>query len=147
MSIDFNAKDREIINAIELRWTKGSMFPINFNIIIKNWQNLVNECKDGYNDVVEEFTNDLSSRDIIQQILEEISDDGKNIILKFIEPLDKIFIDNTVKVDKPLMTYEWIKDNKQFWYFRVPKRIKRDELSAFESQLGDSLDGKIEVLE
>lgn len=140
-------EDKLLIKAVEKKWSIGSGYQITLDKQIVAWINLTNECKDGYNDVVEEYTNDLSSRDVIQEILDNISESARSELLKIIEPIDKIFIDHTVKVEKPMMAYEWIVPEKHFWYFRVPKRIKRDELSAFESQLGGSLDGKIQVLE
>ncbi len=145
MDIKFSIQDEEIIEKIEQKCSSDAGFSITLISSISSWENLINECRDGYDDVVEEFTNDLASRDIIQQILDVLSKDGVRELSKFIESLDSVFLDNTIKVHRPIMKYEWIIPEKHFWYFRVPKRIEEDELSAFESQLEEDLSGKVEI--
>jgi hypothetical protein len=145
MDIKFISEDLEIIKTIERKWSEASGFELILDKEILRWKRLSKECALGYNDVVDEYTNDLSAREFIQKILDGISENSKNELHEIIKPLDDLFIQNTIKIDQPVMAYDWVNPNKHFWYYRIPYKIKKEELSGFESQTDMKLDGKIEV--
>ncbi|MFA6304133.1 MAG: hypothetical protein WCV73_04660 [Patescibacteria group bacterium] len=139
----FNQEDQKILNDIEFDRSQYSGFSITLDKSLYRWTSLTKECALGYADDVSEYTNDLASRDFIWRVMDKISEDGKKQLEEILVPIDKLFIQSTVEIDNPIMAYDWVKPNEHFWYYRIPCKIAKNEISAFESQTGKSLKGLI----
>ena len=143
--MNFDPSDSSIIKKIENEKSVYSGFPRTLEMALKTWRNLAKQSHEGYNDDVAEYTNDLSSRRMIQEIYDVVSEEGKNELLKELEPIDEEFDKHTVRLKKPIIAYDGINPQKHFWFYRIPKKIKAEELSAFESQYQDVLKGIVET--
>ena len=142
MSIVFSESDQ---NSIQDLIKKRGFSSDVLDFDIERWRQLVDQSRSGYDDDVTEYTNDLASRDFIQSIYEELSDEGKLHLMSVVAPLDNDFKSFTTQIDSPLMAYRHLRPNIHFWYYRVPKRIGNQYLPAFEGQAKESLRNKVEV--
>lgn len=140
----FNAEDAKAVKSTEEKWIKLRKKTL-LDIKFTTWLDLIDQCEKGFDDDVSEYTNSLASRDALQEILDVLSDSGRASFGEMVDSLDRRFKDSTVQVRHPILDYQWINPQKHFWYYRIPKRIKKEELSAFESQYGGDLKGVVET--
>lgn len=94
--------------------------------LIDDWNRFVAAVENGYTYSIFEYTNELGGRNIIEQILTQISPTGRVEIQRMVEPLDSRFMNATRMLQQPLRRMP--KGNPGWWYYRVP-RILNDELS------------------
>lgn len=109
----------------------------NLERILQNWLRVTEEVKKGYHNYIYEYINDIDNRHVIQDILDIVKDPLKQKLDEIVKDIDKIFIDNTVRVNDPLVDYDFaLKDpEKYFWYFRIPK-ILTEELKIDLDETG-----------
>lgn len=133
----FENNDSKIINQLEKQFSKEAKFILTLNNSIDTWERLVNECKSIYGDLFEEYANDLFSRTIIKKIYDSLSINGREKLLKIVQPLDEIFLKNTININKPVLDYDDISKDTHFWFYRIPKRIDKNEIENFKHLLTD----------
>ena len=92
--------------------------------LFKKWEQLVSEVERGYHMTVYDYTNDLSSRDIIERTMQDVSEDTRARIADIVGPLDERFKRCTETISDPLMSRDG------FWWRRVPLGLA----SEFQSQ-------------
>lgn len=83
------------------------------------WSRFVNKVVEGYNLTIDDYTNDLCIRDLLQIILTACPKLLRTKLEKLIEPLDNLFLQNTKKIEDPLLSHL---ENEQnyWWWYRIP---------------------------
>jgi hypothetical protein len=111
---------RDLTIMLELKL--GSKFPklISFESTINKWQLFVNQTKAGYNDCIYEYTNDLSTRGLIQYLIDNTTPFLSNKLLKFVSTTDKEFIENSQENKKSIYGRE---NSQNWWEMRIPKLL------------------------
>jgi len=99
---------------------------LSLNTLLQNWYRFVVEVERGYNDSIYEYTNDLSNRDLIENILLSVQPSLHARLLKAIQPWDERFIKATEAGLRPLVNLTSDKLSF-FWWSRIPKNLT-DEL-------------------
>ncbi len=123
----FSIEDELIINEI-LKNRKVADHVIKGGIykLLKNWKNFVKECEEGYKLTIDDYTNDLCTRDIIQDVLDQVDVRLARIIhdeiKEFDDRLKKLLI-NTEKC-----VFGDCKDERRFWFFGIIKTAKGELL-------------------
>ncbi len=80
------------------------------------WHWLVREVENGYDDMCEEWQNDLDSRLIIERAIDQLPPDLSARLAERVRPWDDRFIEATRAVARPYWHGGW-------WADRVPKKI------------------------
>lgn len=88
--------------------------------LLPSWEATVEEIEGGYDDIWEEYTNDIASRDIIEECRKLWPDDQKTEITARLDSADKRFIAATVPVTEPVWKKDGINRQDHFWFFRAP---------------------------
>ena len=89
--------------------------------LLPNWEATVKAIENGYGDIFEEYTNDISSRDIIEECRELWPKDQKEEIALRLDAADKRFIAATVPITEPVWNEDGINRQDHFWLFRAPE--------------------------
>lgn len=103
------------------------------NMLIQQWLYFVREVQRGYDLSIYEYTNDLTVRDILQDILEKISTDGRVAIISRLQPIDETFRASTMEIQKPLLAIPV--PSERWWWYRAP--IKG--FDKFENEIGSQI--------
>jgi hypothetical protein len=90
-------------------WTLSGM--------VEAWRELVAHIEEGYDDIIEEYSNDLSVRDLLDELLAVIPEGSvRSWVTKEIEQADQRYRDATREVDKPIFG----SGEMAWWWKRVP---------------------------
>ncbi|MEX0749491.1 MAG: hypothetical protein WD359_01670 [Dehalococcoidia bacterium] len=92
------------------------------------WRSFVGEVEIGYNDSADEYTNDLSTRDLLQRVMDAAPAATCEKIRFMIARSDARFEDATVSVATP------IRDRPGWWWGRIPKVLRGDLRQSFIDQ-------------
>jgi hypothetical protein len=90
--------------------------PVSFNALLKRWQELVHEVTVGYSLTLYDYTNDLSVRDQIEEVLTRVPDSLRARLEEVVRPLDERFEEGTTALEKPLLP------RSHRWWFRIPRK-------------------------
>ena len=92
--------------------------PISLDLLVKKWSEFVAEVEKGYDDSIYEYTNDLSTRDLLQQIMDASNSTLRDKVLNAIQPWDNRLSQATRKVTRSLLSDR--KHEQSWWWFRIP---------------------------
>lgn len=104
--------------------------------LLARWETFVEECEKGYFDLIEEYRNDLTTRDLIEMIFDAVEDTSLiNKLKVVVNSLDQRFLVLLVDRDKCI----WGKPNepkyaekKYWWYWGIVKNAKGDLLRILQ---------------
>ena len=119
--------DKNEIKAVNLlleSFSKKSKYKIDLDKLLEKWESFIKNVEEGYSDSIYEYTNDLSTRDLINRLMEsDLSSSIKSKLASIIEELDQRFERATYKIESSLIPNK-SKDIK--WWFRIPNKISDD---------------------
>ena len=109
----------------EQRARRGFADHVTADSLIGVWEWLVDEVERGYDDVIEEYANDLSSRAILDDLLAVAPAQLARTIRTWSDPLDRRFLDATTRAEKP---FHGSADPKSpyaasRWHWQIPKKL------------------------
>ncbi|HEX8547989.1 MAG TPA: hypothetical protein VF691_13595 [Cytophagaceae bacterium] len=104
------------------------------NYLIPNWKRFAEKYADT-EDLIYEWLNDLATREIIDQVLNILSDEERAKIEKVIDPIDKIVFDKTFEIMEcvwgPFVEKDKMYNREKHWYFY---RVNQDIFDSEEGQ-------------
>jgi hypothetical protein len=121
----FSKDDFNTISRIISVFTARAGFKITLDGLLADWQNLTHKISIGYDNNIYEYMNDLSVRDLLEELMENVSEELRNKIMELVKASDEAFYNVTVDVPKPLLAKHC--SAEAFWWKRIPKILK-DEL-------------------
>jgi hypothetical protein len=98
------------------------VLPIDY--LLKKWVSTVQKIEHGYDLSIQEYVNDISSRNIIYKISSLVDKDLSEKIYKFVSAWDIKFNEATKTIAEPLVREADI--HEQPWWFRIPKKLVGD---------------------
>ncbi|MEW5869818.1 MAG: hypothetical protein AB1894_11125 [Chloroflexota bacterium] len=84
----------------------------------RRWSRFVRKVEQGYPYIIDEYTNELTIRDIFQMVMNNCPPNIYNELSSWINGWDERFIQATEKVEKPLLPF--LGEEEGWWWFRVP---------------------------
>lgn len=125
----FNREELKSLDLITEELTRRSGYPISksFEELMKQLYHLLTEVEEGYTMTIDDYTNELTRRDLAEKLLNEISRDLKRKVSKLLEVWDKRFGEATDVINEPLF------DHPQWWWYRIPKKLVGDFKEDVES--------------
>lgn len=115
----FTDKEINLLNSITESFSKRAKHAYlqSFNEFINKWYIFVQEVEQGYEMTIDDYTNDLTKRDLIDELLRQLPETLKNKVNTLIEPSDKRFDSATNILKEPIFR----EDNPPWWWYRIPK--------------------------
>jgi len=91
--------------------------------LLQRWNMFVNQVAQGYHDSIYEYTNDLGTRDTLENVLQQVPQPLHDRLNGVLHSIDRRFIDRTTSIQRSLGTSQYP------WWFRIPKNLS-DELRS-----------------
>lgn len=91
--------------------------------LLQSWNRFVNQVAQGYDDSIYEYTNDLSTRDILENVAQQAPQPLRDRLYGVLHSIDHRFIDQTISIQRSLGTSHYP------WWSRIPKNLS-DELRS-----------------
>ena len=90
--------------------------------LLGKWRDLGSAIERGYEWTIDDYTNDLTTRNFIDAVIERASIPLKSDVEQMLKPLDDDFISNTLPV---VGTLPGVGVDKKWWH-RIPKKLVGD---------------------
>jgi hypothetical protein len=119
IGVSLSPDEQEVIRSIEVLLTKRARFPITFNKLIKLWGDFITEVETGYCSSIDEYTNDLTSRDLIDELLQAVPDSTRSKLTTQVDSLDQRFLRATQRDIRQLLGKRF-KVGASWWWSRIP---------------------------
>ncbi len=117
----------ELQNAIKAfrEYTNKSGFDP--EVYLAKWRTLVSRVKSGYPLGIYDYTNELTSRDVLEQFSSHLTPSVQDKFLSRVQQIDQSFDNETEPTDVPLIGGPESNKQRKWWWHRIPK-ILGDEL-------------------
>src|SRR5215469_12338648 len=104
MNINFqlSANEARIVESILAPLSARARYPLSLERLLQRWSNFVAEVANGYEDSIYEYTNDLSTRDILEAVVQQAPPPLRDRLSEVLHPIDRRFIDATNAVQRSL---------------------------------------------
>lgn len=129
MKIRLSAGERAAVAPLEARLSERARFSITLDGLLSDWEAFVKQVEEGYPSGVDEYTNDLSARDLLEEILLSISGPPKRRLARLIRPLDDRFKAATCPDDGRLLS-RFLDLPDRWWWSRIPGKLAGELASS-----------------
>lgn len=99
--------------------------PLSLNQLLRQWRDFVVRIERGYKDSIYEYSNELSVRNLLEEILHHVTPSLREELLRLIKPWDERFDKATSEVARPLSSKS-MQGVTHRWWFRIPKHFGRE---------------------
>jgi hypothetical protein len=120
------SQERKLANMLD-EMSARARHTIDVEYLVAGWERLVSETSVGYPGNIYEYTNDLSKRDLLEEIVTGAPGSLGEIVRQRIEKADENYRDATLAISHLLLPR--IGRHDRWWWYRVP-RVLKDELKS-----------------
>ena len=113
-----------VVKSILSPLSAQAKFSLSLDGLLQRWDEFVARVERGYGDSIYEYTNDLGTRDVIQQLLLGVSEPLRRKLIALIKSNDDRFYQATREVNRALTGGKNIEERP--WWFRVPRHIGKE---------------------
>jgi hypothetical protein len=118
-------EEQHSINIILEQLSRRARQSIRLDDLLNKWGDFVSKVEQGYDDSIYEYTNDLSIRDLIEEIMGQLPQTIKAKLLPLISKADERYFSSTRQVERPLGG-NWQKEQTPSWWLRIPINLKEE---------------------
>jgi len=125
-------QESEALEVLFAKVSKKNKNALNLSQVLQKWGFFVGRAEQGYQDSLQEYSAELSTRNILEDVLREAPEPARSKLAAMIRPYDDRFREATTELGKPLspgMT-QWAAP----WWCRVPKRRLGQLASDLEAE-------------
>ncbi len=125
MAFKLSEDDAKSLSNILAKYSERANYSITLDLLLDKWRSFVAQVELGYSESIYEYKNDLSTRTILQEIINEIDESLRNRLSEELQTWDERFMSATKDAIKPFHLDVVIE--KYPWIFRIPE-IMGEEL-------------------
>ncbi len=118
-------KEVHAVRVIEQRLSERAGYSLTLSQLFQRWREFVTQVEQGYQDSIYEYTNDLSVRDLLEEILQEVPPSLREKLASWIRPWDARFDNATTRLERAIFSNLAPKPCA-WWWFRMPKRLDKE---------------------
>lgn len=122
-SIAISAEVSRTVTPIIAGMVERSGYQISLDGLIRSWKELVSLVEVGYDESIYEYINDLSTRDLIQEILTGVPMAVRGKVEGIVHPLDARFVAATREITRPISAGGVEPPGP--WRHRIPKKLSQ----------------------
>jgi hypothetical protein len=130
-TLRLSGDDLRDVTTILSGWSARRRLPVSLDGLITKWQEFVHAVELGYDYTIYDYTNDLTVRDMLEEVTEAIHEPSRSRLTAIIAPLDERFLAVTRPVSTPLL----VAPVERVWWYRVPRVL----VGELEQDLVDEL--------
>lgn len=120
-------EDRDAISRLLVSLSDRAKRSLSLDQLLTTWCSFVERIERGYGNSIYEYTNELSSRDVLEEILVSAPATARTELLGHLRPWDDRFERSTRPVS--VAVAPGVPKNAASWWYRVP-RLLAGELEA-----------------
>jgi hypothetical protein len=105
---------------------------VSFAQLLNFWSSLVEEVGTGYADTVDDYTNELTARDLLERVLQGVSVELAAKLSTLVKPFDDRFASMTTE-DRDHRLGRYFTVGSGWWWSRVPKVLTGSLREALQS--------------
>lgn len=120
--IFLTSEERADLDSAEAVVSKELGVPVSFDRLRTSWLSFVEEVADGYTSNVDDYINDLTTRDLIERLIRATPDHLSVKLKAAVEPLDARFRECTV-YDGADSLAKYYQIGENWWWHRLPSRM------------------------
>jgi hypothetical protein len=115
------------IQTLTKLFSERAGYRITLDSLLSRWSYFIGQCEKGYEDCLDEYTNDLGTRELLQEVIEKVTPHLAAKLKAHLVEKDRRFIEATEEISTPLLTlHKPLGHIKRMLYFRVPKKLGED---------------------
>jgi hypothetical protein len=118
---DLTSEEYSALEPVLRKMSDNSKQDITLTKLFEDWTRFINMVEKGYVGSIYDYTNDLSTRNLIQTILSACTEKMYSKLITKLEPLDNHLKTVSKELKRPLLP------NENWWWFRIPINLS-DEL-------------------
>ena len=118
-------EESDALNAVLQKLSARARHTLTLSGLLQRWQDFVLQVEQGYQDSIYEYTNDLSVRDLLEEVLKECPQTLRKDLMPLIRPWDARFDNATKKTKQPVLPHIG-QESLSWWWFRVPERLGKE---------------------
>jgi len=129
MSFQLTTQEAQAIDLILKGLSTRARQSFTLDQLISRWEQFVAELSDHYPYSIYDYQNDLSIRDLLQEILEQAPPSIREKIIQRISPLDEQFRWLTYELNNPLLEET---NPHYWWWYRFPQNPRNDLIDSID---------------
>ena len=123
MKSDLEPKERDQLAAAEASVSSRATRPLTFDSLLARWSDFVEEVEDGYADSIDDYANDLTTRDSLERLLSNLPPELAAKLTADVAPIDRRFERATTDDDKGMIR-KFFNPRDGWWWTRLPRKIE-----------------------
>ncbi len=128
---DLTPEDSEALQRIVEKLTQESPRPWTLQRLLDNWRRTVLEVESGYQLTVDNYTNDLYKRNLLQAVLDAAPDSLQEKVMSVLAPIDDRFLRAT-RDDAADVLEHFCHRPRGWWWRRLPLIITGNLAANFK---------------
>lgn len=127
----YTDEDRKRLEKLLTEISNKSQFKQSLDQLITRWAYFVKQVERGFDSSIYEYTNDLSVRDVLEEIKDSLTETGQNQLASQLAPEDTRFKSATSPIQHPVRSGV---THHHWWWYRIPKILSGDLQEDIESE-------------
>jgi len=115
-------EEQTAISAVEARFSERARHPVTLDSLLAEWKQFVSEVEQGYALFVYEYLNDLTTRDLVEELLDSVPKSLQKKIAISVQPLDARFKAATEPDDDSRLS-RYFRVRAKWWWRRIPTKL------------------------
>lgn len=120
-SIQLSREEDLVLEPILVAMSQKARHALTVPLLLEIWDNFVSEVDEGYNNSIYEYTNDLSVRDLLQEIIDNSPSHLRDKMIAFVRISDERFRKASKESYRSLLPDK--EKSQGWWWFRVPIKL------------------------
>lgn len=129
MQLALSAAERAQLSPIEEKLSERALRPMSLKQLLEVWGSFVGDVETGYRMTIDDYTNDLCVRDLLQEVCHSVAPPLQRKLDAALGPLDARFKGATIP-DKDRKLEQFIKVGDGWWWRRLPAK-RTEELEPY----------------
>jgi hypothetical protein len=129
-NLSLSLDEIRILETILAPLSKRAQQPLSLGGLIEKWSDFVVRVEQGYQYSIYEYTNDLSTRDLLEHVVLNAPQPLREKIVAEVRVWDDRFRDTTLEYGKPLVSPVF--HELAWWWSRVPKILEGELKTDFQ---------------
>jgi hypothetical protein len=117
-SLELSHEEFETVDRFNQRFA-GRRHPVTADTLFDNWMSLVAEVEGGYDSSVDDYGNDLTSRDLLEDLIQDSQPSLRAKLERALEPWDERFRRATAHDDRRALS-RFFNIGDGWWWRRTP---------------------------
>jgi hypothetical protein len=135
-SLELSQEELQTVDRFNQRFARRRR-PITVDTLFDDWMSFVTEVEGGYAESVDDYTNDLTSRDLLEDLIQDSQPSLRAKLEAALKPLDERFRGATADDDGRALS-RYFKIKERWWWHRTPTK---GQLATYLRQRAQSPDG------